>query len=236
MTSGLLAVEVENRGEKVGALLYRLFGLPGGSFGGPARSVRPGPGSGQGSAGDSRRAPRAGNRLTVGWTPAHAGVKRNEQADEAARHATEGGGNRVGHGFLREANPPYLMRKTAEARSQATSTWIRVRVKRRHRYRPHPGGKLRKRLTGRFYQLLSGHAATTEHLKRVGQASSDRCWWCGSGERQTRYHLLVRCWRWLPEIRRLWQRVEADCEWGAPAPRPDSSSGIHERPYPPGVP
>ena len=31
-----------------------------------------------------------------------------------------------------------------------------------------------------------------------------------------RYHLLVKCQRWVPEIRRLWQRVEADCKRGAP--------------------
>ena len=114
------------------------------------------------------------------------------------------------------------MRKTTEARSHATSTWIRDHAKRKHRYRP-PGGRLRKglarvrkELTGRFYQLLSGHAATAEHLARIGQAPSNRCWWCGSGERQSRYHLLVKCERWTPEIRGLWQRVEVDCEWGSP--------------------
>ena len=26
----------------------------------------------------------------------------------------------------------------------------------------------------------------------------------------------VRCRRWAPEVRRLWQRVEADCEWLGP--------------------
>ena len=40
-------------------------------------------------------------------------------------------------------------------------------------------GKVRKDLAGRFYQLLSGHAATAPHLMRVGQAPSDKCWWCG---------------------------------------------------------
>ena len=75
-------------------------------------------------------------------------------------------------------------------------------------------GKVRKGLAGRFYQLLSGHAATGPHLKRIGQTQDDRCWWCGSGETQTRHHLFIRCWRWMPEIRRLWQRVEKDCEWG----------------------
>ena len=66
-----------------------------------------------------------------------------------------------------------------------------------------------KELAGRFYQLMSGHAATAEHLKRVGQADSDTCFWCGSGERQTRHHLFVRCRRWTPEIRKLWQTVRA---------------------------
>ena len=75
---------------------------------------------------------------------------------------------------------------------------------------------MRKELARRFYQLLSGNPATAPHLLRIGQAPNDRCWWCGSGERQTRHHLLIRCRRWTPEIRRLWQRVEKDCEWESP--------------------
>ena len=39
--------------------------------------------------------------------------------------------------------------------------------------------KVRKELVGRFYQL---HAAMAEHLVKLGQATNDRCWWCGSGE------------------------------------------------------
>ena len=78
----------------------------------------------------------------------------------------------------------------------------------------------RKELAGRFYQLLSGHAAMASHLVRVGQAPRDACWWCGSGEKQTRFHLFVKCRRWGPEIRRLWQRVGLDCGWGgAPSVR-----------------
>ena len=77
---------------------------------------------------------KRGNIPTVGRTPAHAGAKGNEQADEAARYAAEEGGDRVGNGFLREASPSYLMRMTTEARSQATGTWIRDHLKRRHRY------------------------------------------------------------------------------------------------------
>ena len=44
-------------------------------------------------------------------------------------------------------------------------------------------GKTRKELAGQYYQLFSGHAATADHLMRVGQAPSDRCWECGGGKR-----------------------------------------------------
>ena len=80
--------------------------------------------------------------------------------------------------------------------------------------------RARKELAGRFYQLLSGHAAVADHLVRVGQATEDRCWCCGSGERQTRFHLFVKRRRWEPEIKRLWQRIRLDCGWGgAPSVR-----------------
>ena len=123
--------------------------------------------------------------------------------------------------------PLSLTRKTTEARSNATAEWIRSHTGRIRRYRTPKGSKMRKALSrtrkglaGRFYQLLSGHAATAEHLSRVGQAQSDLCWWCGSGERQSRHHLFVRCQRWGPEIRRLWQRVRLDYGWGgAPSVR-----------------
>ena len=62
-----------------------------------------------------------------------------------------------------------------EARSKTASDWIRDYVRKKRRYHPPPRGKLRKglgkirkELTGRFYQLLSGHAAIGPHLKRVG--------------------------------------------------------------------
>ena len=80
--------------------------------------------------------------------------------------------------------------------------------------------KTRKELASRYYQLLSGHVAVAEHLKRIGQADSDRCFWCGSGEKQTRYHLMVKCRRWAPEIRKMWQKVRAETGWsGAPTVR-----------------
>ena len=44
--------------------------------------------------------------------------------------------------------------------------------------------RTRKEVVSHFYQPLSGHAAVAEHLKRIGQAPNDLCFWCGSGGRQ----------------------------------------------------
>ena len=153
------------------------------------------------------------------WTSANVGAEENEHADALAKRAAGGEEGRVDLEYLGEASLSHLTRKTSEARSEATKEWILGHVRKERRYHPPPRGKLRKgpgkvrkELAGRFYQLLSGHAATATHLRRVDQAPSDKCWWCGSGERQSRHHLFTRCRRWTPEIKRMWQRVERDCE------------------------
>ena len=141
--------------------------------------------------------------------------------DEVAKIGAEERGDRANPLYLKEASLAHLRRVTTEARSEATAEWIRTRSGRHRRHRPPKGGKMRKELNrarkylaGRFYQLLAGHAATAEHLKRIGQADSDKCFWCGSGEKQTRYHLFVKCRRWKPEIRKLWQKVKMETGWG----------------------
>ena len=168
-----------------------------------------------------------GNVVTLRWTPSHAGISGNERVDRTAKRAAEGREEEACQEYLREASLSHLTRTTTEARANATAAWIRDHCGRRRRYRPPKGGKLRKELgkcpkelAGRFYQLMSGHAAVAEHLVRVGQADVDTCFWCGSGERQTRHHLFIKCRRWMPEIRRLWQRVRAETgEGGAPSVR-----------------
>ena len=166
-----------------------------------------------------------GNTLTLRWTPSHEGIAGNERADRVARRAAVRREGKADHSYLKEASLSHLARVTTEARANASAEWIQTHCGRRRRYRPPRGGKMRKdlskapkELAGRFYQMLSGHEATAEHLARVGQADNDTYFWCGSEERQTRYHLFVKCRRWIPEIRRLWQRVRAETgEGGAPS-------------------
>ena len=167
-----------------------------------------------------------GNTVTLRWTPSHEGIGGNELADRTAKRAAEELEGRTSADYLREASLAHLSRTVTEARSEATAEWIRTRSGRNRRYRPPRGGKMRKdlgrarkELAGRFYQLMSGHAAVADHLRRVGQAESSDCFWCGSGERQTRFHLFVKCRRWTPEIRKMWQRVRIETGGGAPSVR-----------------
>ena len=168
-----------------------------------------------------------GITVTIRWAPSHENVEGNEQADRTARRAAEESEGRASPLYLREASLSHLSRITTEARSRAAAEWIRSRSGRHRRYRPPKGGKMRKdlgkarkELASRFYQMLSGHAATAEHLKRIGQAEGDKRFWCGSGERQTRYHLFVKCRRWTPEIKKMWQRARVETgEGGAPSVR-----------------
>ena len=168
-----------------------------------------------------------GNTVTLRWTPSHVGIEGNERVDNMAKRAASEEEDRANPQYLREASLSHLTRVTTEARSEATAEWIRSHSGRHRRYRPPKGGKMRKNLNrtrkelaSRFYQLLSGHAATAEHLRRIGQVNSDTCFWYGSGERQSRYHLFVKCKRWTPEIKKLWQRVRSETGWrGAPTIR-----------------
>ena len=56
--------------------------------------------------------------------------------------------------------------------------------------------------------------------------SSDKCWWCGQDERQTRHHLFVNCAAWKPQTKELWEDVGYLCGWKHPwAPRMALLSG-----------
>ena len=93
------------------------------------------------------------------------------------------------------------------------------------RYRLPPGRGLRrqhlrrerKELAGRYYQFLSGHAAIGAYLRdRLHKIDSDRCWWCDTGQRQSRFHLVARCPVWAGQARVMWGRIRRLCEWERP--------------------
>ena len=65
---------------------------------------------------------------------------------------------------------------------------------------PNPSGKgLERRLlcrtpksvASRYHQLLISHTVIAPYLRdEIYKKADDKCWWCGGGKRQTRYHLL----------------------------------------------
>ena len=74
-----------------------------------------------------------------------------------------------------------------------------------------------KHIAGRYYQLLSGHAAIGPYLKdKIRKIDDDRCWWCGGGKKQTRHHLFTECRAWAPQIRKLWRDIGKAQGWRHP--------------------
>ena len=63
--------------------------------------------------------------------------------------------------------------------------------------------------SGKFFQLLSGHAKLAPLLRdRWGWTDTDVCWWCNEG-RQSREHLFKECTAWTKEIQEHWAAVGA---------------------------
>ena len=76
---------------------------------------------------------------------------------------------------------------------------------------------MRKSLDSRRYQLLSGHAAIGAYLHdRIKRTDTGECWWCDSGEPQSRHHLFTRCRAWPPQARRMWRDIGKVCGWRHP--------------------
>ena len=73
-----------------------------------------------------------------------------------------------------------------------------------------------KTLAGRYYQLLSGHAEAGTRRLRFGKTDTADCWWCMSGEPQSRHHLFTRCPSGTEQRRILWRDVGEACEWEHP--------------------
>ena len=166
------------------------------------------------------------NSVTIRWVPAHSGATGNEVADQYAKSAATGEDpvEAIPEGYAVETSLSHMTGVATEARSRETREWITAHVRPERRYMPPPGRGLRrsplrrarKTLAGRYYQLLSGHADTGTHRKRFGRTDTADCWWCMSGEPQSRHHLFTRCPSWTEQRRRLWKDVGEACEWEHP--------------------
>lgn len=134
----------------------------------------------------------------------------------------------VDDGLRREASLSHLARIATERRSRATAQWVSEHVRPERRYRPPAGTGLRRKalrkekksVASRYYQLLSGHAATASFLneRMMGHLclESNECRWCGSRARESRHHLFVECKAWYLQQQRLWRRIGKDCGWQHP--------------------
>ena len=164
-----------------------------------------------------------GIEVVFRWVPGHSDILENEAADAAAKHGTS---HRCLAPPLRGcANPvcsplpwtslAHVNRAVTEIPKAIASKWVRQRTDLHAAYRPRKKWGIRdglktvpKHRAAVFYQIASGHALIGTHLVRIKKKDSDRCWWCDSGERQTRGHLFGACDRWQREYEVLAQEVE----------------------------
>lgn len=156
------------------------------------------------------------NEIAVCWVSAHQGAPGNEKAGEYAKIAANGGQpeDAVPDDHRWETSLSHMARVATEARARTVAQWIAERTEDpRREYHSPPGKGLRHRLlrwtsksvAGRYYQLLSGHAAIGPCLGgNIHKTADDRCWWCG-GKKQTRHHLFTEYRVWGPQITRLWK-------------------------------
>lgn len=100
----------------------------------------------------------------------------------------------------------HLATKTTETGALATGDWFASHVRSCRQYTPPKSSNIRpalrkegKELTGHYYQLLAGHAATGACMANIiGKISSSQCSLCGSGD---------------PQSRAMWKRVGKACGW-----------------------
>ena len=158
-----------------------------------------------------RRAP--GRQRLLGyiqWDPAHKGVEGNGVADSYVKWAAETHHDPADQECLREASFPTSARGRRRPGPRAPGSGSKTMSRAAKRYRLPRGGKVRKGLqrerkeiAGCFYQLLSNHASIKFYLaEEVNIVQSSVCWWYGSGERQSRFHLFF----WVPSLSHPEQR------------------------------
>ena len=164
-----------------------------------------------------------GCTLTVKWVPSHVEVEGNELADTMAKCAATSAvyGDAASSREAEVVSMSHMRRRTTDARTVQTARWVAERTRERRSYIPRRRAGVRKALMGekkslasRYYQLLTGHAITAPYMKeKLKKIESDQCWWCDSGKRQTRHHLLCECRAFRPQIVKMWREVGKALGW-----------------------
>ena len=168
------------------------------------------------------------NEVTVLWVPAHSAIEGNEVADVYAKEAAVGHRHAVSDELRWEASLSHPAWVATETRARATAQWISAHVRPEGRYRPLAGSglrrkalhRVRKSLSSRYYQLLSGHAAVGFflHERMTGPLRRElgECRWCNCGKRESGHHIFIERRAWAPQIWKLWRGVAKDCGWRHP--------------------
>ena len=157
--------------------------------------------------------------------PGPCGIAGGGEADRLAKEAAEGWAYEVSDEYRWEASLSHLSRVATGNGSRVTAQWAASRVRPECKHHPPRGTGIRKKqlrrvrksLAGRYYQLLTGHAAIGSFLhERISgpqRAESSERQWCSCGKRQSRHHLFIEFRAWAPRIGRLWSRIGKDCGW-----------------------
>ena len=144
-------------------------------------------------------------------TPGHRGQRGGGQICQC-RGRGGSPADAVPNDYRWEHSLSYMTRAFAETKNRTTAQWIADHVKPERKYSPPPGKdvrrkqlrRARKSVSGRYFQLMSGHAAIGPYLKdKIKKPDDDKCWWCGGRKQQARHHLFTECRAWRPQIRRL---------------------------------
>jgi hypothetical protein len=68
--------------------------------------------------------------------------------------------------------------------------------------------RTRKPAAATFLRFAADHAPTGYYLKNKShKLDCDECWHCGSGQQQTRSHLMLKCTTFREERKLLWKRL-----------------------------
>jgi ribonuclease HI len=153
------------------------------------------------------------------WTPGHEGIEGNENADKEAKRAAQGESSPLPN------LPPFLRKKPLPTSISATRQVMKKRVKAawKDEWSNSPRyarmnkidyslpsndyleiiDQLRRNQASLLTQFRTGHIPLNEILHRIKKVESPNCPHCGAGVRESIFHYLLICPRYLIARRHL---------------------------------